>query len=489
MDHKGAQYTDRPVETARRTADANNDVHQHVQPTPDLTAHIGGGAVDTFLPVPVALDHVGKELLANVFQTNYQRPHRDDWFTVGLHDQSTSLQVLANSVMHFQGFRDVDGIPQQSKLATIYYQLAVKSMRKRLAKLQDNGVLVQHSRRPITKQDPRTSKEIDALIGTAAAFICYTDIASLKEEWILHLTGLLHLVKLREGGLERLGPHLRSTISWVELRGAFVYDVPPRLPLPTAWMERYRSNRTRSLLYHLVVSTAIADIRRGWTTRFPDEGSKLWLSIFEDLARFSWLAEEDFTIAVVGEPGRILPEWTEVLLHRLLRIPQQFSLMETVIGGAHRSTLETDILAEACRLGCLLFLAPLWRKYEVTPVPTVVLLRKQSGLLKLLSLDGGQPLEPWLLNLLFWVLCISALETVTYAASSNTPAGSAEAEALTRRLISALASVAACMGIPLGQRQRVEAAMKRILWVDNVFDSSLERLTQYAQIRLTSQSG
>ncbi|KAK5692613.1 hypothetical protein LTR97_010925 [Elasticomyces elasticus] len=214
MDHEGAYHTDVLMFDGQPNDVPNNEVHQHVQPIPDPTAHIGGGAVDTFLPVPVALDHVGKELLANVFQTNYQRPHRDDWFTVGLHDQSTFLQVLANSAMHFQGLRDLDGIPQRSKLSTIYYQLAVKSMRKRLAKLQDEGVLVQHSRRPISNQNPRTSKEIDALIGTAAAFICYTDIASLEEEWTLHLTGLLLLVKSREGGLQRLGPHLQSTISW-----------------------------------------------------------------------------------------------------------------------------------------------------------------------------------------------------------------------------------------------------------------------------------
>ncbi|KAK4897991.1 hypothetical protein LTR27_004375 [Elasticomyces elasticus] len=215
MDHEGARYAEFRVSNALPIDEPNDEGReQYIQPVADPAAHIGGGAVDAFLPVPVALDHVGKELLANVFQTNYQRPHRDDWFTVGLHDQSTFLQVLGNSAMHFQGLRDVDGIPQQSKLSTIYYQLAVKSMRKRLAKLQDEGVLVQHSRRPIIKQDARVSKEIDALIGTAAAFICYTDIASLKEEWMLHLKGLLLLVKSREGGLRRLGPHLRSTISW-----------------------------------------------------------------------------------------------------------------------------------------------------------------------------------------------------------------------------------------------------------------------------------
>ena len=156
--------------------------------TSDLRVHIGGGVVDPFVPFPLALDHVSEELIANseqgrtkertrrlilrtVFQYDYQRPHRDDWFTVGLRDRSTFLQVLANSALHFEGVRKLNGSPEQSKLATTYYHMAVMNVNKRLLKLQQEGVLVS---RAGSKQESAMTREIDALIGTASAFICFT---------------------------------------------------------------------------------------------------------------------------------------------------------------------------------------------------------------------------------------------------------------------------------------------------------------------------
>jgi len=133
------------------------------------------------------LDHVSEELIANskpncvlycveiltvcaVFQDNYQRPHRDDWFTVGLFNRYTFLQVLANSALHFKGIRKLNGAPEPSKLATTYYQMAVRNMKERLTKVQQAGVLVQQ---PGAKQGSKAAREIDALIGTASAFICF----------------------------------------------------------------------------------------------------------------------------------------------------------------------------------------------------------------------------------------------------------------------------------------------------------------------------
>lgn len=160
-------------------------------------AAIGGGGVHTFFKFPVDLDDIGKALVANMWRDIgdcLQTAHRRDWWPVGIADEATFYQILANSELHLEGTRNPHRLSKETPLSIHYHQIAISSVRKRLAANPDDVS--------------------DGLIGCISGFLVYPEIAGVFDRWLPQRKGILEAIGTREGGLDSLEKHLRRSISW-----------------------------------------------------------------------------------------------------------------------------------------------------------------------------------------------------------------------------------------------------------------------------------
>ncbi|KAK5128247.1 hypothetical protein LTR85_002914 [Meristemomyces frigidus] len=388
---------------------------------------LGGGVIYPFLATPVALDHVGRELVANIFHANEQRPHREDWFTVALNDQATFHQVLANSALHLYGLHHGTGSQGGGgapKLAVMYHQLALKSVRKRLEQLQDSD---RACKAVDGEKECDRNRTVDALIRCVSGMICFAT-------W-LHRFQTDH-DHVSEDETQRRSALLRTT-----------------------------------------------QIRMAWAAHFPSQPHPPWLDVLPDLTLLSALADADFAGSPVGsglENMRELPVWTNVLIHRLLRLHQPTQRLDDARKSKKMNPRTTaDALAEACRMSMLLFLAPIWRAYGVRPTPTKTLLQKQHDLLlRTPQLWRTALSDASLGRLLLWILCVSALEAVELDGHGDREAEepSKGAQSFTETFTQTLLRVAALTGTVLRVTEDLEKVMKGTLWVGEVFHDKMRAL-------------
>lgn len=227
------------------------------------------------------------------------------------------------------------------------------------------------------------------------------------DRWAVHHSGLKDMVSLR-GGIECLDgdERLRVTISWYapflpppftilsssrcELRGVYPQDIAPHFPVPKVWAEL--------LLFPQLQSSELPRknaIRRLWLNCMP--GKAGWITIYEtlticsqDLFPFS-SAGNELCSAKQSQAGA----WINPVVHQLLR----FRPLEE-FGVSSESLIQ-----EGCRIGSILYLAPIWRAFGVQPVYTEVFVGKLRDLLTNNCINWGQL---WKLHL--WVLYMVAME-------------------------------------------------------------------------------
>jgi hypothetical protein len=160
-----------------------------------------------------------------------------------------------------------------------------------------------------------------------------------------------------------------------------------------------------------------------------------WISIFDDIVQLISLdrafTEEQFCLSINSG------SWTEPTLWRLLAIrPLQL--------GEQRE----HVMEEVCRLGTLLFMAPLWRKLGHSPVWTAAISRNLLIVL-LKHMIEWKELKP----LLTWVLYFAAVETKDLAERSQ--------------LVFMLAII--MTGLQLNHWDDLMQIVKSVLWVESVF--------------------
>ena len=146
--------------------------------------------------------------------------------------------------------------------------------------------------------------------------------------------------------------------------------------------------------------------------------------------------------------------WLEPILHRLLAARSML-----------RGTAREHVMEEVCRLGTLLFLAPIWRVLGANPVRTAAVSR---GLLDVLlgRVVAWDELRP----LLVWVLYFAAVETVDLAERSQ--------------FVFMLGVLA--RGVGVTEWGDVMGVVKSVLWVEAVFKGS-EELVRDAVMEVVGQ--
>ncbi|KAF2024131.1 hypothetical protein EK21DRAFT_79413 [Setomelanomma holmii] len=373
---------------------------------------LGGGAIDPFGPYPITLDHTGRALLANIFEpsSNHTNHLRGSWYPVGLSSEVAFLNMLANS-QNFIFQKQHGYFPSQDDpLALTYHHKALRRAGE-MMKL------------------PQTHNSEDA-ISVVVSFMCHHAILGnfAGNEWFKHRNALLKIIGLR-GGFEAVKTeNLRITLSWADLLGSFFQDIQPVAPLPQKWEAHSQSPPNSPQLYR---PTSLA-----WKQQMPMRTA--WITIFDDIVQLlshdRAFNEKQLVLAVSSGC------WMEPTLWRLLQLRP-----------LKRGNEREHVIEEVCRLGTLLFLAPIWRFMGQTPVWTAALSRNLLIVL-MKHMTEWKELQP----LLVWVLYFSAIETSDLGERSH--------------LVFMLAILIGSM--KLNAWDEVIQTIKGVLWVERVFAGS-----------------
>lgn len=225
----------------------------------------------------------------------------------------------------------------------------------------------------------------------------------------------------------------------------------------------------------------VGQIRIAWRNRFPDDQNPQWLELFEDLVLLAPLVDADLDSSSAGsgmEHLRDLPVWTNTLIHRALSLERPMATDAEVddasefgnpeLGKAQGSAGQDEnvVMAEACRLAILLFLAPVWRAYGVKPVPTGRTASRMGILLKRNASFWRLALaEVAFARLLSWMLCVLLTEVVGVTLSLES-----ELDGLDAWSLHALASL---HDGSIRDARNLEQTMKATLWVREIFDDKM----------------
>ena len=128
-------------------------------------------------------------------------------------------------------------------------------------------------------------------------------------------------------------------------------------------------------------------LRYIWTRELPDHIE--WLNLYEDMASFSFhtfegLSYRPHSTVVSSDFGA----WASNTIHQLLTW-RPLGCIDS----------RAAIIQEACRLGTLIYLVPVWRFFGVAPVVSAYLVSKLKNFLEMNDVQWGGlwPLQAWIL--------------------------------------------------------------------------------------------
>lgn len=207
--------------------------------------------------------------------------------------------------------------------------------------------------------------------------------------------------------------------------GAHALDIPPQIPMPLQWAVDSKSPPASPW--------QLSTISLAWKKQFPIQQD--FISIFDDITQLisldRALTDDQFEAATASGA------WTEPTIFRLLSI-------RPLRGGSEHANL----IEEVCRLGTLLFLAPVWRVMGANPVYTFSFSRNLLWLLDNYVVHW-QDLKP----LLLWTLYFAAIETKNVLERG--------------RFAHILAVLMA--GMQISEWKGLMDVVKGVLWVDKIF--------------------
>ncbi|KAI7975480.1 hypothetical protein EIK77_000175 [Talaromyces pinophilus] len=153
----------------------------------------------------------------------------------------------------------------------------------------------------------------------------------------------------------------------------------------------------------------IGHLKLIWNHEFPRHIH--WIPMLDDLITFSLNTFDSATSFMEKKDDSTVGAWTNVVIHTFLTerpLLDDQPCVETV--SSHASNHREATILEACRLGVLLYMIPVWRFFGVSPVVSEVLVNNARSILdKNKDIDWGDYLWP----LKLWVLYVAGVEAVS----------------------------------------------------------------------------
>lgn len=237
-----------------------------------------------------------------------------------------------------------------------------------------------------------------------------------------------------------------------------MFDVPPAFKLPRQW---HRGAETVHI--NQDVAVLLTSLRRLWSLELPGDQGLEWLGLFESMSLFSHTSFEAFVVRDSQRPGNGSAEkglWTNFVIHRLLSYrPMQQS-----------PHVKDSHIQEACRLGSLLYMVPVWRLFGVRPITSATLLANLHDVLQ-----DSNNLDAWgrLWTLRLWVLYMGAVEALGMDAR------------LEVWFLDQVASVCLCNGI--NSWSDGVALVREVLWFACLFEDRSSQLEEKMSLRFAQQ--
>ncbi|KAF2014737.1 hypothetical protein BU24DRAFT_220586 [Aaosphaeria arxii CBS 175.79] len=173
------------------------------------------------------------------------------------------------------------------------------------------------------------------------------------DQWNRRMQALLQIIAMKRSIDCEQAERLVENFSWNNIVGSFAQDMVPYLIPPIQWQQL---SPTPPLVNNMSTASfatgASAQISVTWREQFPD--AQGWLSMYEKIR------------TVLVAPNILPCDWMNPILHGLL----SFRPMQ---GNQNHQPTNIQIIEEVCRVGTLLFLAPIWRSFSAQPVRTAKL--------------------------------------------------------------------------------------------------------------------
>ncbi|KAH7400159.1 hypothetical protein BKA64DRAFT_722927 [Cadophora sp. MPI-SDFR-AT-0126] len=307
-------------------------------------ALLGSSRPNPFGRYPIDMEMRDHEMVHHIWSSHQIEfhPFRDYWFSLGMVDTAAMHLVIANAAMHRKHLRTS---VEDDMIEASHVTSALTSINKRIGESKQNTT--------------------DEMLGAVLGLMCYNSLSLRYDQCAAHLAGFQKMLELR-GGLPSIesATSVRLSLFWIEHNIAVGQDTVPRFQPPFHLLRNPYSalHRTQGLIHlekrlHII---GIANLLSVEMLAIMTQLSILTVSLTtESTERISW---EDPNF-----PGfAIYP-----ILYRLLALQSRPS-----------EGLLRDTVQEMCRLGCILFLAEVRRKFGISPIVIEVQMTKLRCLLE-----------------------------------------------------------------------------------------------------------
>ncbi|KAM3075023.1 hypothetical protein ACMFMG_007516 [Clarireedia jacksonii] len=297
---------------------------------------LGGGRANPFQSYPITIGEKQHELIHYLWkpsETNIQ-PFREFWYPLGLADAAAMHLILSNVSRHLDRLR---GQPGENTDAVTHYISAIKSVNTRLKSMStsDAGMT-------------------DGIMGAILGFMCHDHIRADAESFFIHHAGFQKILAMR-GGLSSIEKNipLRLSLLWIEYNMVSDLDVPPTFPPP----------------YRLLGQT--------YTQRYEEQGQVHFSRIFTSFVEPNRVGSDmldimkslsNLTIGI-NEECKTRNLWHDQNFPGLCIYPILYRLLTA------QTTVENN-LEELLRIGALLFVSEVRRKFGIGPILTGVYVSK-----------------------------------------------------------------------------------------------------------------
>ncbi|KAJ4301645.1 hypothetical protein N0V90_003738 [Kalmusia sp. IMI 367209] len=238
----------------------------------------------------------------------------------------------------------------------------------------------------------------NAVMNAVMALICYNFVNHDFDQALVHVKGL-GLVIAARGGISRLqdNDELRLMIFWVDVTASLLYELKPQFPFPSDLVPTIMPSP-----YPAMMPTPLINV---WDAEPTSESpTRRMLSCIAELNAVAALIDSE--LAAKGDDmwkdERFMGLRLNPITHRLLDLPRQ-----------DRPMAQPDLLLEALRLGAILWIIWIKRRYRAYPGTCTTYV---SRLLDLLSIQQyrnqvSSALDDVSVQLWLLVLCVISSES------------------------------------------------------------------------------